>query len=157
MLTKKQLAEEKKREKLYNKLSEKVISKTAWGKFYGLMKLASTTGEGMLKHKICIDKEGRVLKIYKSKFGKWAGSFIKPAHEQMSRDFAKKKYGRGVLDLLGFGSFLDVRDQKKAKCFIMKPNDLVKPENRNKKGLTGLIKIVNRSGPKGLGKIFCNC
>lgn len=150
MVSKAQLAAEKKRELLFNSLSKKIIGKTPWGKFYGLMRMAAAAGEGKLKHKVCIGKDGRVLKIYKSKFGKWIGSFLKPAHEQAARDFAKKKYGRGLLDLAGFGSFLDWHDQKHAKCYVFKPNDLVKPEHRNKKGLSGLERIVNQCGCKAL-------
>lgn len=154
MLSKKELEQERKREANYNKLSEQVISKTAWGKFYGLMRLASATGEGAIKHKICIDKNGRILKIYKSKAGKWVGSFLKPAHEQASRDLSQKKYGRAFLDMVGFGSFLDVRDQMKAKCFTMRPNDLVKPQDRNDVGLNDLKKKVRKDGLAGLG---CVC
>ena len=149
-----EVKQEQKREKVYNKLSETVISKTAWGKFYGLMRLASATGEGMIPHKICVDKDGRILKIYKSKAGKWVGSFLKPAHEQASRDFSRKKYGRGFLDMIGFGSFLDARDQKTAKCFTLKPNDLVKKKDQNASGLSGLYNQVRSSGLQSLG---CVC
>ena len=157
MLSKKELAEEKKREAKLNKLSEKVISKTAFGKFYGLMRMASKFGEGKIKHKICVDKNGRILKIYKSKAGKFIGSFLKPAHEQMARDFSQKKYGRGFLDMVGFGSFLDFRDMKKAKCFIVKPNDLVKPADRNTKGIETLEKEVKTKGLAGINYKNCNC
>lgn len=133
MLSQKQLAEEKAREKRTNKISEAIITKTAWGKFYGLMRGASKMGEGMVKHKVCIDKNGRVLKIYKSKAGKWVGTFLKPAHEQMARDFSQKKYGRGMLDMLGFGSFIDHHEQKKAKCFVFKPNELLEKKHITKK------------------------
>jgi hypothetical protein len=145
MLTKKQLAEEQKREKLINHLSEKVISKTAWGKFYGLMRLASSTGEKNIPHKVCLDKDGRVQKIYKSKAGKWIGAFLKPAHEQMARDVSRHKYGRAVLDMVGFGSFLDARDQMHAKCLVLKPKDVVRLKDQNKKGLEKFAKAVKKN------------
>jgi hypothetical protein len=156
MLTKKELAEEKSREKNYNKISEFIISKTAFGKFYGLMRMASKAGEGMIKHKICIDKNGRILKIYKSKTGKWIGTFLKPAHEMMSRDLSQKKYGRAVLDLFGFGGFIDHKEMKHAKCFIIKPNLIVKKEDRHTKGIENLEKKVKKGGLGGLYK-NCNC
>lgn len=138
MLTQEQLATERANEKKINYLSEQVISKTAWGKFYGLMRMASKAGEGMIPHRVCIDKNGRVLKIYKSKAGKWVGSFLKPAHEQMARDFSQKKYGRGLLDMVGFGSFIDVHDQKTAKCFIIHPDQVLKQKDRKgQKALSG--------------------
>ena len=159
MLSKKELAEEKKREKTYNKASEFIIKKTAFGKFYGLMRLASKTGEGMIKHKICIDKNGRILKIYKSKTGKWIGTFLKPAHEMMSRDLSQKKYGRAILDLFGFGGFIDHREMKHAKCFVVKPDQLVKKEDRHGKGLEKLEAQVKAKGFGSLGCVFqpCNC
>lgn len=150
MVSKAQLEQEKKREALFNNLSKKIIGKTPWGKFYGLMRMAASYGEGHLKHKVCIGKDGRVLKIYKSKGGKFIGAFLKPAHEQAARDFGRKKYGRAFLDMVGFGSFLDWHDQKHAKCYIFKPNDLVKKEDRHKKGLAGLEKLVHNCGCKAL-------
>lgn len=130
MLTQKQLEAERKNEQKINVLSEQIISKTAWGKFYGLMRMASKAGEGMIPHKICVDKDGRILKIYKSKAGKWAGAFLKPAHEQMARDLARKKYGRAMLDMVGFGSFIDRHEMRTAKCFIIHPNQILKREDR---------------------------
>jgi hypothetical protein len=132
MATAQQIQKEREAEARYNKVATQVISKTAWGKFYGLMRAASAAGEGSIPHKICVDKEGRILKIYKSKAGKWIGSFLKPAHEQAARDFSRKKYGRGILDMLGFGSFLDAHDQKKAKCFVTTPNNVLKASVKKK-------------------------
>lgn len=138
MLSQKELQAEKANEKKINYLSEQIINKTAWGKFYGLMRMASKAGEGMIPHKICVDKNGRILKIYKSDAGKWVGSFLKPAHEQMARDFAQKKYGRAFLDMVGFGSFIDVHEQKTAKCFIIRPNQILKKKDRkNQASLSG--------------------
>lgn len=153
-MTQAEVQAEQKREKQYNKLAEKVISKTAWGKFYGLMRLASSTGEGLIPHKVCVDKDGRILKIYKSKAGQWVGSFLKPAHEQASRDFSRKKYGRGFLDMIGFGSFLDAHDQKTAKCFVVVPNAIVKKKDQHAQGLSGLYNQVRSSGLQSLG---CMC
>lgn len=127
-----QYAKELKREKDYNKAAEFIISKTAWGKFYGLMRGASKLGEGLIPHKICIGKDGRILKIYKSVAGKWVGSFLKPAHEQAARDFSRKKYGRGILDLVGFGSFIDAHEQAKAKCIEITPNNILKAKIKKK-------------------------
>lgn len=138
MLTEKELKAERANEKKINYISEQIIAKTAWGKFYGLMRMASKAGEGMIPHKVCIDKQGRILKIYKSDAGKWVGSFLKPAHEQLARDLSRKKYGRAMLDMLGFGSFADVHDQKTAKCFIIRPNQVLKIEDRKgQKALSG--------------------
>ena len=130
MLTPDQIKQEQKKEAAYNKLAETVISKTTWGKFYGLMRMASKAGEGAIPHKVCIGKDGRILKIYKSKAGKWVGSFLKPAHEQAARDFSRKKYGRGVLDMVGFGSFLDAHDQMTATCIIVTPNQVLKAKTK---------------------------
>jgi len=126
MLSRQELAEERKHEASINKLSETIISKTAWGKFYGLMRSASKFGEGAIPHKVCLDKDGRILKIYKSNAGKWVGTFLKPAHEQMARDLSHHKYGRGMLDMLGFGSFIDHHEMKHAHCFTLTPNAVLK-------------------------------
>lgn len=151
MLTQEQLRAERENEAKINKLSEQVISKTAWGKFYGLMRGASKMGEGMIPHKVCIDKDGRILKIYKSKAGKWVGSFLKPAHEQMARDFARKKYGRALLDMVGFGSFVDAHEQMKAKCFIIRPDQVLKQKDRKgQKALSGCFECNQESEFNGV-------
>ena len=130
MLTQAQIQQEQKNEGSINKLSEKIISKTAWGKFYGLMRGAAAAGEGAIPHMVCVDKNGRILRIYKSKAGKWIGTFLKPAHEQMARDVSQKKYGRGLLDMLGFGSFIDHHEMKNARCFKLRPNDILKAQHK---------------------------
>jgi hypothetical protein len=130
MPTQEQLQAERRKEAAYNKVAETVISKTAWGKFYGLMRMASKAGEGAIPHKVCIGKDGRILKIYKSQAGQWVGSFLKPAHEQAARDFSRKKYGRGLLDMVGFGSFLDAHDQKTAKCIVVTPDHVLKAKTK---------------------------
>ena len=45
MVSKAQLDQEKKREVLFNTLSKKIIGKTPWGKFYGLMRMAASGSE----------------------------------------------------------------------------------------------------------------
>ena len=133
MPTAEQIKSEKQNEAAYNKLAEVIIKKTAWGKFYGLMRGAAKAGEGAIPHKVCIGKDGRVLKIYKSVGGQWIGSFLKPAHEQASRDFSRKKYGRGFLDMIGFGSFIDAHEQKTAKCIVVTPDQILKSKTKPKK------------------------
>jgi len=120
-----EIQKEQKREKQANMIAEQVISKTAWGKFYGLMRAAARAGEENIPHKVCVDKNGRVLKVYKSKAGQWAAAFLKPAHEQAARDLSQGKTGRAFLDMLGFGGFIDRHEMRSAKCFVIKPKDVL--------------------------------
>lgn len=130
MLTKQQLQDEQKKEAQANKIAETIISKTAWGKFYKYMRAAAKMGEDNIPHKVCVDKDGRVIRIYKSKAGKWVGAFLKPAHEQAARDLSQKKTGRAFLDMIGFGGFIDANEAKHAKCFVIRPSTILKSKNK---------------------------
>jgi hypothetical protein len=126
------LAKEQRKEKSFNAVAEAIINEQPWGKFYGLMKGASDLGEGLLPHRVCLDKQGRILKVYKGKAGRWVGAFIRPAHEHAAKAFSQKKYGRGVLGLMGFGWIPNLIEQKKANCVEVVPEDFLSEADRRR-------------------------
>ena len=124
MLTSEQIEQERKREQEFNKLSDSIIGFTPFGKFYGLMQSASKMGDSMLKKSICIDPDGRIVASYKTDFGKITGAWLKPQHEIMTENLAKKKYGKALLGSMPIiGQIVRASDQKKLKkkgrCFDM--------------------------------------
>jgi hypothetical protein len=124
MLTSEQIEQERKREQEFNKLSDSIIGVMPFGKFYGLMQTASKMGDSMLKKSICIDPDGRIVASYKTDFGKIAGAWLKPQHEIMTENLAKKKYGKAFLGSIPIvGQIVRAVDQKKLKkkgrCFNM--------------------------------------
>lgn len=108
-----------------NTISEAIIKLTPFGQYYQYMKAASQLGEGMLPHKFCTDKDGKTVKVYKGDFSKIVGSFIKPVHEQAAQSFSQGQYGRGIVDLMGFGGFWNLHEQKTAQCFEVRPDQLI--------------------------------
>lgn len=112
-------------EALINQISEAIIKLTPFGAYYGYMKAASSLGEGMLPHKFCTDKDGKTVKVYKGDFSKVVGSFIKPVHEQAAQAFSQGEYLRGLVDLMGFGGFWNLHEQKTATCFEVRPDLLI--------------------------------
>lgn len=145
MATQTELRTEKNREAVYNKAAQVIINQTAWGKFYGYMRSAAARGEGAIPHKVCLDADGRDVTVYKSDAGKWIGAFLKPAHEMAARDIARKKYGRAFLDMIGFGAFLDYRDQKNAKCIVLYPNQILKPEEKKQTVVSPAVTVKKRA------------
>lgn len=134
-LSPEQLQKEKEQEALINKISEAIIKQTPFGAYYQYMKAASQMGQGFLPHKFCTDKDGRTIKVYKGDFSKVAGSFIKPVHEQAARDISQKKYARAIVDLIGFGSFWDLHEQKQgeSRCIVFKPEEILNLVKQNVK------------------------
>lgn len=112
-------------EALINQISESIIKLTPFGAYYQYMKAASAMGEGMLPHKFCTDKDGKTVKVYKGDFSKVVGSFIKPVHEQAAASFSQGEYLRGIVDLMGFGGFWNLHEQKTATCFEVRPDALI--------------------------------
>lgn len=117
--------EEKNREQQFNQIAEKIIGTQPWGKFYGLMKTAADTGEGMIKHQICVSPDGREIEVAKTLKGKIVKSFIRPAHEHAAKAFSQKKYGEGIIGILGFGWIPNLIKQRRATCGIITPNDFL--------------------------------
>jgi len=124
---KEQLAEQK-----YNKISEKIIGATPWGQFYGIMKAGADIGEGLLNHEVCIAPDGRILNVAKKKSGKVIQAFIRPAHEHATKAFSQKKWGRGIVGLVGFGWIPNLIEQKKASCFGITPEEFLSVSERRK-------------------------
>lgn len=112
-------------EALINQISESIIKLTPFGAYYQYMKAASTMGEGMLPHKFCTDKDGKTVKVYKGDFSKVVGSFIKPVHEQFATSLSQGEYLRSIVDLMGFGGFWNLHEQKTAVCFEVRPDVLI--------------------------------
>lgn len=114
MLTSEQIQKEKKREEQYNKISDEIIGVMPFGKFYGLMQTASKLGDSTLKKSICIDPDGRIVASYKTDFGKIAGAWLKPQHELITENMAKKKWGKALLGSIPIvGQVVRATDQKK--------------------------------------------
>lgn len=122
MLTKEQIESEKRREQNYNKISDSIIKVMPFGKLYGFMQTASKMGTSMLKKSVCVDPEGRLVASYKTDFGKISGAWLKPQHELMTENLAKKKYGKALLGSIPIiGQISRASEQKKMKkkgmCF----------------------------------------
>ena len=127
MITNEQLADEQRKEREFNKLSEAVISKTAWGKFYGLMRGASRLLTDNLKQSVGIDSDGRPIVVYKKDVSKVLGTFAVPAHEWMAKEYAKKDLGGliGSVLTMGISSMAkNIKQQKKAKFFDISPKEV---------------------------------
>lgn len=127
-----QQAQEAKREKQFNAVAEAIIETQPWGKFYSLMLAASKAGEGILPHRVCVDPQGRPIKVYKKGPIRWMASFIQPAHQHAAEGFAQKKWGRVVLGLAGFGWIGKLKDQAQAQCLEITPNDFLYEAARRK-------------------------
>lgn len=122
--------EEKRKEQLFNTISEKIIGTQPWGKFYGIMRKAAEVGEGKIKHQICIARDGREIEVAKTFGGKVVKSLIRPSHEYAAKAFGQKKYGESVINLLGFGWIPNLVRQKRAVCAVITPNDFITEANR---------------------------
>jgi hypothetical protein len=127
-LTQEQIAKEQMSEKQFNQLSEQVIGATPWGQFYGLMKGASNAGEGMLKHQVCLDKNGRNIKVYKGA-GKVVGAFLKPSHEYTMQYISRKEWGKAALSLTGlYGQLQSIKEQRQTQrggCITVIPDEII--------------------------------
>jgi hypothetical protein len=127
--------EEQRKEAEFNKLSEAVISKTPWGKFYGLMRGASRLFTQNLKQSVGIDDDGRPIVVYKKDISKILGTFAVPAHEWMAKEYAKKDWG-GLLASVFTGGvsseMKNIKQQKKAKFFDISPKEVEEIYNRRK-------------------------
>ena len=130
MLSKEQLADEQRKEAEYNKLSEMVISKTAWGKFYGLMIGASNLLTRNLDKRVGVDEDGRPLVVYKSDIQKVMGVWAIPTHKVIAKDISQKKWGKLVVDALTGGQITEMAKQKKAKFFDISPKEVGEMHNK---------------------------
>jgi hypothetical protein len=135
-------AKEREAERKYNALSEAIIATQVWGQFYGIMRAGADLGEGLLKHEVCIAPDGSIVKVAKRKAGKWIQSFIRPAHEHFAKSAGKKKWGRALVGLAGFGWIPNMIEQKKAKCFGITPAEFFAVVEKQKKA--GLDPTQNR-------------
>ena len=127
--------EEQRKEAEFNKLSEAVISKTSFGKFYGLMRGASRLFTQNLKQSVGIDDDGRPIVVYKKDISKILGTFAVPAHEWMAKEYAKKDWGGFIASVFtgGFSSEMkNIKQQKKAKFFDISPKEVEEIYNRRK-------------------------
>jgi hypothetical protein len=118
-LTAAQLADEQRKEREYNKLFETVIKYTPFKNWYPLMIGASRLVTGTLKKRVGVDESGRPIVVYKTDVGKVLGVWAKPTHESIARDFARGKYGKGILNLLlPIDHIKDLIQQKSKKNII---------------------------------------
>lgn len=147
-LTKEQLAAEKANEAKLNQLSDQIIGYTPFGQLYPLMKMASQAGQGAIPHKICVDADGRSVKVYKGTTGQLIGSFLKPTHEYVTKYIAQKEYGKAFAASFGlFGQLTDVKNQQSATCITITPNEIVNLVNAvpSRDPNTGLRRAVTDS------------
>ena len=82
-------------------LSNTAVSATPYGGLIGMMRNASSIGEGAIPHKICLDKNGNNITVYNTRANKLVAAFLKPTHEYVQKYLAEKKYGEAALSLLG--------------------------------------------------------
>lgn len=110
-------------------LSNTAVSATPYGALIGTMKSLSSTGEGLIPHKICLDKDGGEIKVYNTRSSKLIAAFLKPTHEYVQKYLAEKKYGEAALSLLGiYGQLKSVQEQEAAKCLTITPDAFLKQE-----------------------------
>lgn len=127
MITKEQLADEQRKEREFNRLSETVISVMPFGRFYGLMRGASSLLTNNLPKSVGIDESGRPIVVYKKDITKVIGTFSVPAHEWMGKEFGKKDFGGGIASIFsgGFSTMAkNIKQQKKAKFFDISPEEV---------------------------------
>ena len=132
-ISEQQLAQEKQAERRFNAISERVIGLTPWGQFYPLMKAGADLGEGMIPRKVCTHN-GRIVEVAKSEAGKWAQSFIRPAHEHASKAFSQGDFWRGVVGLTGHGWIYNIQEQRNANCSEITPNEFLMVYNKTVQG-----------------------
>ncbi len=122
-------AEEQQNEAQFNNLSNNIIGKTQWGQFYGIMRGAASMGEGLVPHKICLDKDGAEIKVYSTKANKLLAAFMKPTHEYTQKYLAQKKYGEALLSVLGvYGQLKSVQEQEATKCITVTPSTILQQQ-----------------------------
>ena len=127
MITKEQLADEQRKEREFNRLSETVISVMPFGKFYGLMRGASSLLTNNLPKSVGIDESGRPIVVYKKDITKVIGTFAVPAHEWMGKEFAKGDWKAGIASVFtgGFSTMAkNIQQQKRAKFFDISPEEV---------------------------------
>lgn len=121
--------EEQQRESQIGSLSNTAVSSTPYGALIGTMRNLSSTGEGLIPHKICLDKDGGEIKVYNTRSSKLIAAFLKPTHEYVQKYLAEKKYGEAALSLLGiYGQLKSVKEQESAKCMTITPEAFLKQE-----------------------------
>lgn len=130
MLSQKQLAEEARKEREYNKLSEAIINKSPFGQWYPLMIGASNLLRKNLKKVVGIDEDGRPLVVYKTDIGKALGVWSTPTHEVISKDLSRNDWKGALGALLGGGQIAEIRKQKKAKFFDISPKEVGEQYNK---------------------------
>lgn len=126
-MTQAQLNEEKRKEAAYNQLFDKVIVKfKPFGTWYQYMIGASELLTKNLPKRICIDKDGRPVVIYKGDLAKMAGVWATPTHKVISKDIAEHKYWRALGDLLGVGQIVETVKQytNHNQCFDISPDEV---------------------------------
>ena len=134
-MTQEEIQREQQTEAQFNALSAQIIQMTgAWGQFYGLMRSAASMGEGMLNYQICVDQQGRPIKVARTKGGRLVQVMIKPTHEYVTRMIARKKYGKAIFHAhvapLGITKLIEVVKLQRAKCYNIKPNDFLRIAQR---------------------------
>lgn len=132
-ISEEQLAKERKAEAAFNAISERVIGLFPWGQFYPLMKAGADLGEGMIPRRVCTYK-GRIVEVATSKAGKWAQSFIRPAHEHAGKAFSQGDFWRGVVGLSGHGWIYNIKEQQNAKCSEITPNEFLSVYHKTAQG-----------------------
>ncbi|HMZ94916.1 MAG TPA: hypothetical protein PLD56_10395 [Chitinophagales bacterium] len=127
MVSKEQLAEEKKKEAQFNALFEQVISKSPFGQWYPLMIGASNLLTKNLPQRVGIDEEGRPIVVYKSEVGKVLGTWAVPVHQVFAKNLSQKKWKDALSDIFTSGTVSQIKTiqrQKKAKFFDISPKEV---------------------------------
>lgn len=133
MLSKEQLAEEKRKEAEYNKLFEMVISKTPFGQWYPFMIGASNMLTKNLPKRVGIDEDGRPLVVYKGEIGKALGTWARPTHAMLSQDLSRGDWKSTIQVLTGTVGAVKIKElqkQRKAKFFDISPKEVGEMHNK---------------------------
>lgn len=122
-------------EQEYNAISDTIITYMPFGTFYGAMQSVSKLGESFINKKVCIDQSGNLITTYKTTSGKVLAAYLKPQHELINEQLAKKKWGKAIVASMPiFGQTQRVKEQQKlekqSKCFNMTIKEFIDEKNR---------------------------
>lgn len=149
--------QEQQKEAQISSLSNTAVSATPYGALIGTMRNLSSTGEGLIPHKICLDKDGGEIKVYNTRSSKLIAAFLKPTHEYVQKYLAEKKYGEAALSLLGiYGQLKSVQEQEAAKCLTITPVEFMRQQAIKEQAAANARKAQQDAEKKRITEFYKN-
>ena len=130
-MTPEQLQREQELEVIFNQLGDTAVSFVpVYGQLHGMFRAAAKFGEGKLKYRICLDQQGRPIKVARKKGGQFVQVALKPTHEHMSKLIAQKKAHIAILPhiigLPGLIKSYQFWEVRKARCLELTPEEFLR-------------------------------